>query len=114
MSAQAVALRAHKGLDVFIVHGKSIQKFPNSSTSKASIMFSTASFRRRRNSRQPIRSRRLAVESLESRQLLSATPLKFYVVDDATANVSFRYGETGTSQGSSALVAADSAPRGVA
>lgn len=55
----------------------------------------------------------LSVESLERRELLSASP-QFHVVDDATANVAFRYDVNGPAQGSSALAAANAAPRGVA
>jgi hypothetical protein len=40
--------------------------------------------------------------------------VKFYVVNDATANISYRYGADGTSRGSSTLAAGNSAPRGVA
>lgn len=57
-------------------------------------------------------SRRLAIESLESREMLSATP-QFQVVDDASANLNFRYSLAGAAQGSTALAAADSAPRGI-
>ena len=41
-----------------------------------------------RQLRKSPRSRRMAVESLESRQMLSGTPanFSFHVVDDATAN----------------------------
>lgn len=59
-------------------------------------------------------ARQLTVESLEVRQMLAATPLTFQVVDDASANKSFRYSEVGAAQGSTSLVAANSAPRGVA
>ena len=39
---------------------------------------------------------------------------KFLVVDDATANLTYRYAADGVSRGSSTLASADSAPRGVA
>lgn len=58
-------------------------------------------------------SRRLAVESLESRQFLSGTP-EFQVLNDATTNLAYRYSETGTPQGSFTLTAANAAPRGAA
>lgn len=38
---------------------------------------------------------------------------KFFVVDDAATNLTYRYGVLGTGQGNSALAAANSAPRGV-
>jgi hypothetical protein len=40
--------------------------------------------------------------------------VKFYVVNDATANISYKYSADGTPRGSSTLVAGNSAPRGVA
>jgi hypothetical protein len=61
-----------------------------------------------------LRQRSLRIESLESREMLSAAPMTFQVVDDAAANIAYRYAANGTPQGSSALVAANSAPRGVA
>jgi hypothetical protein len=39
---------------------------------------------------------------------------KFFVVDDATTNNTFRYGSDGTTRGNSSLATANSAPRGVA
>src|SRR5262249_35692523 len=45
---------------------------------------------------------------------LSATPMTFQVVDDATVNKTYVYAANGAAQGSTALVAANSAPRGVA
>ena len=59
-------------------------------------------------------SPRLGLESLEARQMLSATPLTFYAVDDATANVAYRYAENGAALGSATLNSGNSAPRGVA
>jgi hypothetical protein len=46
--------------------------------------------------------------------MLSAAPLTFHVVDDASANRDFRYAANGAAQGSTALVSANAAPRGVA
>jgi hypothetical protein len=63
----------------------------------------------------PIASaRRFSLESLEPRQMLSAVPLTFQVVDDASSNKAFRYSESGAAQGSTTLIAANAAPRGVA
>jgi sugar lactone lactonase YvrE len=72
--------------------------------------------RPRRTERRQTAVRRLQLESLESRQLLSGTPANptLVVVDDAAANASFRYSAAGAAQGSTALVAANAAPRGVA
>jgi hypothetical protein len=58
--------------------------------------------------------RRLTLESLEDRHYLSAAPLTFQVVDDASTNRSFRYSEVGAAQGSTTLATANAAPRGVA
>jgi hypothetical protein len=55
----------------------------------------------------------MSIESLESRQLLSATP-QLQVLNDATTNIAYKYAVDGTSQGSHALVAANAAPRGAA
>jgi hypothetical protein len=87
-------------------------------------MFKFSSPRRRRLARRnnrranrqqrSSRSRGLALESLELRQMLSSTPMTFQVVDDASANKAFRYSETGAAQGSTTLAAANAAPRGVA
>lgn len=60
--------------------------------------------RRTRVGWRRLRSRRLGLELLELRQMLSGTPvstigLAFQVVDDATANISFRYGTDGLTQG---------------
>jgi hypothetical protein len=44
-----------------------------------------------RRKRESFRSRRLAIESLESRELLSAAPMTFQVVNDATTNLSYQY-----------------------
>ena len=74
----------------------------------------THSNRRANKQRTASRSRRLGLESLEDRQMLSATALKLYVVNDATANVSYRYDAAGASLGNSALVAPNAAPRGAA
>ncbi len=89
-------------------------------------MFSKKKQRPRLNSRSDrtragwlkLRSRRLTLEALEPRQMLSGTPvstggLVFHVVDDATANVSYQYNTSGSQQGSATLVAANAAPRGV-
>lgn len=57
--------------------------------------------------------RRLDMESLETRQLLSGTP-EFQVLNDATTNIAYRYSVAGAAQGSYALAPANSAPRGVA
>ena len=48
--------------------------------------------------------------------MLSASPveIKLYVVNDATANVSYRYSADGTSLGSSSLASGNAAPRGTA
>ncbi len=62
---------------------------------------------------QKLRSRRLTLESLEPRQMLSGSPLTFQVVNDATTNIAYRYAANGAAQGSSTLVAANSAPRGI-
>ena len=64
--------------------------------------------------RQQSRSRRLAVESLEPRQMLSATPLTFQVLNDAATNLSYQYSDDGAPQGTSTLAAANAAPRGSA
>jgi hypothetical protein len=53
------------------------------------------------------------LESLEFREMLSATPLSFRVVDDASLNKTFAYTASGTAQGSTTLATANSAPRGV-
>lgn len=78
--------------------------------------------RSKRRTRRPIAGSRLAslgLEMLEPRQMLAAAPLSsndlmFHVVDDATANVDFRYAVSGAAQGSANLTTANSAPRGVA
>src|SRR5262245_60691883 len=58
--------------------------------------------------------RSLALESLESREMLSGTPLSFYAVDDAAANVAYHYAADGAQPGSAPLASANAAPRGVA
>jgi hypothetical protein len=79
--------------------------------------------RRRTRSQYSGRTRRFSAlnfngpEHLEPRQMLSGSPvsspdLTFRVVDDATANIAYRYALNGTPQGSSALASADSTPRG--
>lgn len=60
------------------------------------------------------RAVQLVVETLEPRQMLSAVPLSFHVVDDASANRDYLVASNGTPQGSAALAAANAAPRGVA
>jgi hypothetical protein len=70
--------------------------------------------RRTRATGRHIGSRRLGLESLEPRQMLSATPMTFQVINDAATNVSYHYSDIGTPQGSTALAAANAAPRGVA
>ncbi len=57
------------------------------------------------------RSRRFVLESLEPREMLSATP-EFQVLNDATTNLAYRYSETGAAHGSYALAAANATPRG--
>src|SRR3712207_2917310 len=65
--------------------------------------------------RQRFASSRLSLESLESRQMLSATTdITFQVVNDATANISYEYSATGALLGNSSLANANAAPRGVA
>jgi hypothetical protein len=73
-----------------------------------------SSARKTHAARNERRTSRFHVESLEPRQMLSATPLSFHVVDDASTNRDYRYAESGAAQGSTTLVAANSAPRGVA
>jgi hypothetical protein len=70
--------------------------------------------RRSKKRRKTFSLRRLSLESLESRHMLSATPLKLYVVNDATSNISYRYDEAGAHLGNSALASANSTPRGAA
>lgn len=72
--------------------------------------------RRSLNQGQAFSRDRLALETLEPRQMLSGTPAAatFYVVDDSAANISYHYAADGTSQGSATLNVGDAAPRGVA
>ena len=78
--------------------------------------FESRTNRRAKKQRMHIRPHRLSLESLESRQMLSGTPvdLQFHVLNDATANVSYRYDADGTSLGNSALATANATPRGAA
>ena len=75
-----------------------------------------AASRRASAIRNQSRPRSLGLESLEARQLLSGTPvgLQLQVVNDAAANVSYRYADDGTALGSSPLSTGDAAPRGAA
>jgi hypothetical protein len=74
----------------------------------------SVSSRRARTKRQQTRSRRLGLESLESREMLSVTDMTFHVLNDAAANISYQYAADGAPQGSTSLAAANAAPRGVA
>jgi Beta-propeller repeat len=60
------------------------------------------------------RTRRLELESLEPRQVLSGTTMTFQVLNDATTNLSYQYSDAGAPQGSTTLAAANAAPRGAA
>ena len=64
--------------------------------------------------RRAARSSHLGLESLESREMLSASSPTFHVVNDATANISYDYAANGSPLGSSSLASANAAPRGAA
>jgi hypothetical protein len=72
------------------------------------------SIRRAKRNFKKLPSNRLGLEALEPRQMLSATPLKFYVVDDAAVNRSYRYDAAGAAIGNTTLATANASPRGSA